>query len=83
MRLDAQEKAGGDNLTIDLGQGDVFGDIGITGLSARTSTVTAIDNGVLLHLTEDTLNDLEQNAPKIAFTLYLNLVAIVDGRIQA
>ena len=79
MSLNAQKEVGRENLTIELGQGDVFGEIGITGPSARTSTVRAVDNSVLLHITEHTLNDLEQGAPKIAFTLYLNLVAIVEA----
>ncbi|MBW1771089.1 MAG: hypothetical protein JRJ17_08065, partial [Deltaproteobacteria bacterium] len=48
----------------------------------RTYTATAIDNSVLLNINERTLTYLENNSPKIAFTLYLNIVAIVDDRAE-
>jgi CRP-like cAMP-binding protein len=78
-RLQTQEEKERRAETIDLGQGDVFGEIGLPKPGARTATATAIDKSVLLHITEQTLNDLEQEAPKVAFTLYLNLMATVEG----
>ncbi len=48
----------------------------------RTYTATAIDNSVLLNINEHTLNYLEKHSPKIAFTLYLNIVAIVDDKAE-
>jgi predicted RND superfamily exporter protein len=82
VRLNDQEAPDGKALMIDLGQGEVFGEIGISKPSARASTATVLEESVLLHIDEHTLNDLEQNAPKIAFILYLNLMAVSDGRMK-
>ncbi|MBW2566468.1 MAG: cyclic nucleotide-binding domain-containing protein, partial [Deltaproteobacteria bacterium] len=66
-----------------IGHGEVFGKLGIGEPLTRTYTATAIDNSVLLNINERTLTYLENNSPKIAFTLYLNIVAIVDDRAEA
>jgi hydrophobe/amphiphile efflux-3 (HAE3) family protein len=73
-------EAGIDSEPVVIGHGEVFGKLGIGGPLTRTYTATAIDNSVLLYINERTLTYLENHSPKIAFTLYLNIVAIVDDR---
>jgi len=65
-----------------IGHGEVFGKLGIGGPLTRTYTATAIDNSVFLCINEHTVNYLEKHSPKIAFTLYLNIVAIVDDKAE-
>jgi hydrophobe/amphiphile efflux-3 (HAE3) family protein len=70
----------GDNLIAHLGHGGVFGRLGIAGSQLRACTATAQDSCILLHINEHTLDYLENRFPKIAFTLFLNLIAIVDAQ---
>lgn len=75
-------EAGIDSEPVVIGHGEVFGKLGIGGPLTRTYTATALDSSVLLHINEHTLNYLEKRSPKIAFTLYLNIVAIVEDRAE-
>lgn len=63
-----------------LGHGDVFGRLGTGEVQKSAYTATATESSVLLHIDERMLNYLEYHFPKIAFTLYLNIVALVDDR---
>ncbi|MBW1744425.1 MAG: cyclic nucleotide-binding domain-containing protein, partial [Deltaproteobacteria bacterium] len=69
-----------DNVITDLGQGGVFGKLGIAGSPLRVCTATARDSCVMIHINEQTMDYLENRFPKIAFTLFLNLMAIVDAQ---
>jgi hypothetical protein len=69
--------------TVVAGHGEVFGKLGLGRPVTRTFTATALENSVLLHMNEHTLNHLETYAPKIAFTLYLNIMAIVDNKMES
>jgi hydrophobe/amphiphile efflux-3 (HAE3) family protein len=69
-----------DNAIMDIRHGEVFGKLGIAGSPPRAYTADALDNCVLLHMNQHTLNHLEHRFPKIAFTLFLNLVAIIEAR---
>ncbi|MBW2258839.1 MAG: MMPL family transporter [Deltaproteobacteria bacterium] len=71
---------GSDNVITDLGQGGVFGKLGIAGSPSRVCTATARDSCVMIHINEQTMDYLENRFPKIAFTLFLNLMAIVDAQ---
>jgi CRP-like cAMP-binding protein len=70
----------GDDLIAHLGHGGVFGKLGMAGSQFRACTATAQDSCILLHVNEHTLDYLENRFPKIAFTLFLNLIAIVDAQ---
>ena len=69
-----------DNVIAHLGHGGVFGKLGMAGSQLRACTATAQDNCILLHINEHTLDHLENRFPRIAFTLFLNLMAIVDAQ---
>jgi len=69
-----------DNVITDLGQGGVFGKLGMAGSPSRMCTATVRDHCVVLHINEKTLDYLERRFPKIAFTLFLNLMAMVDAQ---
>lgn len=69
-----------DDVITDLEQGGVFGKLGIAGSPSRMCTATALDHCVMLHINEKTMDYLEKRFPKIAFTLFLNLMAIVDAQ---
>jgi hydrophobe/amphiphile efflux-3 (HAE3) family protein len=75
-------EAGIDSEPVVIGHGEVFGKLGIGGPSTRTYTATAADNSVLLCINEHAVDYLEKHSPKIAFTLYLNIVAIVDDKAE-
>jgi hypothetical protein len=80
-RVSLTSSAGGaDSVITDLGHGGVFGKLGMAGSQSRACTATAQANCILLHINEHTLNYLENRFPKIAFTLFLNLIAIVDAQ---
>jgi hydrophobe/amphiphile efflux-3 (HAE3) family protein len=71
-----------EHATVTIGQGEVFGKLGIGGPRTWTYTATVLEGSVLLHINENTLTYLEKRSPKIAFALYLNIAAMVDEREQ-
>ena len=78
----ASSLSDGDNVIAHLGPGGVFGKLGMAGSQLRACTATAQDTCILLHINERTLDYLENRFPKIAFTLFLNHIAIVDAQKQ-
>ena len=67
------------HMTTELGRGEVFGVMGITGPVARDTSATTVGNTILLRIDEGSLRHLEKHAPRIAFGLYSNLARIVDN----
>lgn len=82
IKLDAIVDTEDKDLAFSLGQGRLFGEIGISKPRARPFTATALEETILLHISDHMLNKLEQDHPKIAFTLYLNLMASVEGKLE-
>jgi preprotein translocase subunit SecF len=82
VRLDLHLGETPEDGSVEIGQGGVFGEIGIGRPTTRTTTAMALDNSLLLHVDEKMFNHLEQHWPRLAFTLYLNLMAIMDERMK-
>jgi hydrophobe/amphiphile efflux-3 (HAE3) family protein len=74
--------AGIDYEAVVIGRGQVFGKLRIAGPVTRTCTATTIDSSVLLYINEHTLNHLEDHAPKVAFTLYGNVMDLVYDKME-
>jgi hypothetical protein len=68
------------HMTTDLGRGEVFGVMGITGPVTRESSAKTLSNTILLRIDEGALRHLEKHSPRVAFGLYSNLARIVEGR---
>jgi hypothetical protein len=78
VRLERTGRNSEDRIITDLGRGEVFGVMGITGPVTRDSSATTLQNTILLRIDERTLTHLEKSSPKTAFGLYSNLARIID-----
>jgi hypothetical protein len=80
VRLDNAGKHQMDNVTADLGRGEVFGITGIAGPVTRAFSATTVRDSILLRIDERTLSYLEKFSPKVAFGFYSNLARIIEAR---
>ncbi|MDY6952981.1 MAG: MMPL family transporter [Thermodesulfobacteriota bacterium] len=80
IRLSNAADGYGGHMTTDLGRGQVFGVMGITGPVTRETSATTVGNTILLRIDEGALSYLERHSPRIAFGLYSNLARIIENR---
>ncbi|MDY6988178.1 MAG: MMPL family transporter [Thermodesulfobacteriota bacterium] len=79
VRLGNAARGYGVHMATDLGRGQVFGVMGITGPVTRETSATTLGNTILLRIDEGALRHLEKHSPRIAFGLYSNLARIVEN----
>jgi hydrophobe/amphiphile efflux-3 (HAE3) family protein len=80
VRLGNTGQANLQNGRNDLGRGEVFGVMGITGPVTRDTSATTLRNTILLCIDEQALGHLETSSPRVAFGIYSNLARIVESR---
>ncbi|MDY6837566.1 MAG: MMPL family transporter [Thermodesulfobacteriota bacterium] len=80
VRLSNTARGHPGHLKTDLGRGEIFGVMGITGPVTRETSATTLGNSILLRIDEGALRHLEKRSPRVAFGLYSNLARIVENR---
>jgi CRP-like cAMP-binding protein len=66
-----------------LGEGDIFGELGMITKKVRMASAVALNNSELLAMSEDGLTKLRKKNPKVATKLFLNLFRITTARMRS
>jgi CRP-like cAMP-binding protein len=66
-----------------MGEGDVFGELGLATRKARMASAVALTDSDLLVMSEDDLNKLRKKNPEIGTKLFFNLFRIVTTRMRS
>ena len=66
-----------------MGEGDIFGELGLVTKKTRTASAVAISHSELLAMSEEDLLKLRKKNPEIATKLFLNLFRIVTTRMRS
>lgn len=66
-----------------MGEGDVFGELGLVTKKSRMASAVAVTDADVLAISEEGLNKLRKKAPDIATKLLLNLFRITTTRMRS
>jgi CRP-like cAMP-binding protein len=66
-----------------LGEGDIFGELGLVTKKGRMASAIAVTNSELLGISEKGLIKLRKKHPEIATKLFLNLFRIITARLRS
>jgi CRP-like cAMP-binding protein len=66
-----------------MGEGDVFGELGLISKKGRMASAVAITDSDILAISEDGLSKLQKKDPEIAAKLFLNLFRITTARMRS
>lgn len=66
-----------------LGEGDIFGELGLTTGKSRMASAVALADSELLAMNEDGLNKLRKKNPEIATKVFHNLFRITTARLRS
>jgi CRP-like cAMP-binding protein len=66
-----------------LGDGDIFGELGLITKKGRMASAIAAANSELLAISEEGLIKLRKKNPAIATKLFLNLFRIITARLRS
>ena len=66
-----------------LGEGDIFGELGLITKKGRMASAIAVANAELLAISEKGLIKLRKKHPEIATKLFLNLFRIITARLRS
>jgi len=66
-----------------MGEGDVFGELGLITKKGRMASAVALTDADILAISEEGLNRLRKKAPDIATKLFLNLFRITTTRMRS
>lgn len=66
-----------------MGEGDIFGELGLTTKKGRMASAVALANSELLAISEKDLIKLRKKNPEVATKLFLNLFRITTARLRS
>ncbi|MBI4831415.1 MAG: cyclic nucleotide-binding domain-containing protein [Candidatus Lindowbacteria bacterium] len=82
VEITKRQGAGMKRLAV-MGEGDIFGELGLVTKKGRTASAVALSDADLLAISEDGLQKLCKKSPDIATKLFLNLFRITTARMRS